>query len=473
MNRFALACLAAAAALAACSGGGGSDSSPPPQTPAATPPSSDDDPGPIVLGAEPQRTGDPAKGRDALLNQPYVPCGIPDSAFSQAFGSPPANEIVDGRSGRNATLPYNFTAYTTKDGVALVTSNCLQCHAGFMQGKLVVGLGATDTDYTQDQSQFADAASFLVKDPKETAELQKWQHRVDTIAPYATLSTRGPNPADEFTAVLFAHHDPHTLAWSEKPLIDVPPAMDVPVDVPPWWRMKKKTSMFYTGAGRGDHARIMMTASVLCTSSVEESQAIDAYFPDIRAFITSLEAPKWPFAVDAALAEKGRPIFEQTCASCHGTYGDTPTYPNEVIPVADVGTDGLLSAGAAEFAPAVVAWYKQSFFGQLARLEPQRGYVAPPLDGIWATAPYLHNGSVPTLAALLDSGTRPTYWTRTFDSNDYDPQTLGWKFTTPASKTDASVYDTTKTGYSNAGHTFGDALSAGDRAAVLEYLKTL
>jgi hypothetical protein len=107
--------------------------------------------------------------------------------------------------------------------------------------------------------------------------------------------------------------------------------------------------------------------------------------------------------------------------------------------------------------------------------------VAPPLDGIWATAPFLHNGSVPTIAALLDSTTRPTYWTRTFDSRAYDGAGVGWIYsavdhgksgeTDPAAK--AALYDTTLPGYSNAGHTFGDALSADDRSAVIEYLKTL
>ena len=130
-----------------------------------------------------------------------------------------------------------------------------------------------------------------------------------------------------------------------------------------------------------------------------------------------------------------------------------------------------------------VAWFKDSFFGEMARLDPQQGYVAPPLDGIWATAPYLHNGSIPTIAALLDSSIRPTYWTRSFESTRaaYDDKALGWKFVNLGHGKDgektasrkASIYDTTKLGYSNAGHTFGDALGADDRAAVIEYLKTL
>jgi cytochrome c5 len=438
----------------------------------------------VLLPAEPQRTGDPAKGYRALVNEAYVPCGIPYSAYSQVFPTVAEENKIPGREGRNANLAYDFTSMTTKDGVELVTSNCLTCHAGRINGKLVVGLGAADGDYTDDAASRIQTTGYvgaLLSDPKERAEWTKWKERVDTVAPYSVLSTRGPNPADGFTAVLFAHHDPKTMAWSKTPLMDVPPPVDLPVDVPPWWRMKKKTSMFYVGGGRGDHARIMMTASILCTSSVEESRAIDAYFTDIRSWIANLDAPAYPFPVDHALADRGRGVFDATCARCHGTYGDGGRYPNRLLSTEEIGTDPLLASGTAQFAGPYVDWFKGSFFGEIARLEPQKGYVAPPLDGIWATAPYLHNGSVPTVAALLDSTQRPTYWTRSFDSKDYDPAALGWVFTTldhgkssePDPTTKNALYDTTRLGYANSGHTYGDALTAEDRAAVIEYLKTL
>ena len=279
----------------------------------------------VVIGAEPQRPGDPAKGYRALVNEAYVPCGIPYSAYSQVYGPASAADTIPGREGRNATLAYDFTSMTTKEGVELVTSNCLTCHAGRINGKLVVGLGAADRDFTTDAASQIQTTGFvgaLLTDPKERAEWTKWKERVDTVAPYSVLSTRGVNPADGFTAVLFAHHDPKTMAWSQKPLIAVPPPQDVPVDVPPWWGMKKKTSMFYVGGGRGDHARIMMTASILCTSSVEESRAIDAYFTDVRSWIASLAPPAYPFPIDRALADRGRGVFDATCSRCHGTYGD-------------------------------------------------------------------------------------------------------------------------------------------------------
>ncbi len=116
-----------------------------------------------------------------------------------------------------------------------------------------------------------------------------------------------------------------------------------------------------------------------------------------------------------------------------------------------------------------------------SRLEPHLGYVAPPLDGIWATAPYLHNGSVPTIATLLDSSKRPRYWSRSFESTDYDAAALGWDFAEldhgqagePTERARVKIYDTTLQGYGNGGHTFGDDLDDGERRAVLEYLKTL
>ncbi len=438
----------------------------------------------VTLPAEPQRAGDPKKGYQALVNAPYVPCGIPRSAYDRVFSAAPADSRLPDRDPASAALPYNFTAYTTKEGVALVTSNCLSCHAGRLQGKLVVGLGDAAGDFTSpvaQQKQIFEAVGLLLTDPKEIAEWQKWKERVTVVAPYNHLDTRGPNPADAFTATLFAHHDRKTLAWLTQPALPVPPPQDLPVDVPPWWRMAKKNTMFYVSAGRGDHARHMMTASILCISSVAEAEAIDAWFGDVRAYIASLAPPKYPFPIDQAKAARGKTVFDATCSRCHGTHGAGGSYPNRLISLPEIGTDGLLASGTAQFAGPFVEWHNQSFFGQTARLEPQQGYVAPPLDGIWATAPFLHNGSVPTIAALLDSTKRPRYWTRTFDSSDLDQVGIGWNFTVvdhgkdgeSDGKKKAELYDTTRPGYGNAGHTFGDRLGDEDRASVLEYLKTL
>src|SRR5262249_48323595 len=107
----------------------------------------------------------------------------------------------------------------------------------------------------------------------------------------------------------------------------------------------------------------------------------------------------------------------------------------------------------------------------------------PPLDGVWATAPYFHNGSVPTIYHVLNSRARPRVYTRSYrtGTEDYDPIKLGWKFSvldTPADPKKPGfelrkIYDTTQPGRGNSGHLFGDKFSDDERTAVIEYLKTL
>jgi hypothetical protein len=81
------------------------------------------------------------------------------------------------------------------------------------------------------------------------------------------------------------------------------------------------------------------------------------------------------------------------------------------------------------------------------------------------------------LAALLESAARPRYWTRSFRSTDYDSREVGWRFTALAHGREQSdsprIYDATRRGYSNAGHTYGDVLEPVERRALLELLKTL
>lgn len=111
----------------------------------------------------------------------------------------------------------------------------------------------------------------------------------------------------------------------------------------------------------------------------------------------------------------------------------------------------------------------------MARDNPLLAYKARPLDGIWATAPYLHNGSVPTLHdLLLPAAERPKSFR--LGTRDYDFDKVGYK----AMASGGSMYRVTDdsgqvvAGNSNAGHEYGvGALTPADRRALLEYLKTL
>jgi hypothetical protein len=248
--------------------------------------------------------------------------------------------------------------------------------------------------------------------------------------------------------------------------------------------MGKKHAIFYNAEGRGDHVRYMILASTTCTDSVDEAAEIDDWFVDVRAYLASLQPPKYPFAIDRGLADQGEGIFQDTCKKCHGTYGDSPRYPNQVVALGKVGTDPELASKGFSDADRFLDWFQRSFYGELSQAAPALGYIAPPLDGVWATAPYLHNGSVPTIAALLDSRSRPTFWRFEREGDDhpaYDEARLGWAYRelehgkAGAMSWDErnKIYDTSLTGYGSQGHTYGDDLSELERLALMEYLKTL
>lgn len=94
------------------------------------------------------------------------------------------------------------------------------------------------------------------------------------------------------------------------------------------------------------------------------------------------------------------------------------------------------------------------------------GYANMPLDGIWMRAPYLHNGSVPTLSDLLTPPTeRPEKFFR--GCANFDPVAVGFICT------DGFEFDTTLVGNDNGGHVYGTDLPADEKTALLEYLKSL
>jgi len=126
--------------------------------------------------------------------------------------------------------------------------------------------------------------------------------------------------------------------------------------------------------------------------------------------------------------------------------------------------------------------YAKSWFAQ-ASAEPTitnpAGYVAPPLHGIWASAPYFHNGSVPTLWHVLHPAARPVVWKRT--PTGYDAKRVGLEVAEfPALPKEVSspaeqhtYFDTTLRGKNATGHDFPAQLNEEELHALLEYLKTL
>jgi len=347
-----------------------------------------------------------------------------------------------------------------KTGVGI---DCMLCHAGSIIGKSYIGLGnsALDIQALFDELAMADGRSAGGK--------------------YAASNVRGTTEAGGFGVFLLGMRNPDLSLrgeWKNLGMHD-----DLCEDVPAWWLMKKKKTIYHTGATDARSVRTLMQFMMHPLTPAKDFDKHEPAFRDISAYLTSIESPKYPFAVDKEKAAQGATVFKQNCAKCHGTYGEQWSYPNKVIPLNEIGTDGNRHRG---IEAAYGKEYSESWFGQEQPPKPLRmteGYQAPPLDGIWATAPYFHNGSVPTLDGVLNSKARPKLFTRSFKTAeaDYDKARVGWKVTELREPLDAKrpaierrrVYDTSKPGRSNGGHTYGDDLTDEERTQVIEYLKTL
>jgi mono/diheme cytochrome c family protein len=432
---------------------------------------------PVPIPPSAQRTGgDVQKGYEYLTTGDYVKGGIPYNMFIMGMGKDKTNYL--NRTGKNEKISHEYTAVTS-NGEILVAPNCMQCHAQVFDNKLVMGLGNTFIDFTENEKlnvKNLKAVENMLKltAPNKYKAAKPFLDVAKTIAPYLHTDIRGVNAADRLAAVLVAHRDPVTFQWNAEAQLDIPETV-IPSDVPPWWLLKKKNAMFYNGFGRGDFGRFLMASNLLTVNDTAESHEVDSHMPDLLAYIYSLEPPKYPREINASLAKEGETIFIKKCSGCHGTYGDNEKYPNLLIPGSVIQTDSFLYKNNYS-SPQFVNWFNQSWFttgDHPARLEPFMGYIAPPLDGIWVTAPYLHNGSVPTLEALLNSDQRPRYWGRDFDRPEYDYDKLGWKYTKEDKPGGKSIYNTDKPGYGNYGHTYGDKLKEKERKAIIEYLKTL
>jgi hypothetical protein len=245
----------------------------------------------------------------------------------------------------------------------------------------------------------------------------------------------------------------------------------------------------------------------------------------LNPFIDNLPAPAYPFAsVDLEKAKEGKAIFKAQCASCHTPKNQTIYRASElgVDPNRTLVNTSVSRYGLAALVNEACAIYGLNNQGQpgadwcvpqgdwQARLDeyfrdtPRRvvegsnGYKADMLHGIWAQAPYLHNGSVPTLGQLICPSTRPA---RFFRGNlNYDEALVGFEWAIrPAARYGPNdtilvkEYDTAVPGKSNGGHAFGSDLCpdtggldptrdrreietrlAGSRVgALLAYLKTL
>lgn len=198
----------------------------------------------------------------------------------------------------------------------------------------------------------------------------------------------------------------------------------------------------------------------------------------IKRWISHNPPPVFPHPVDQARVEKGKQVFQTAgCAECHAPGGKRF---RTVIPVDEPGlaTDRHRIDMWTVEAKEAYTKYADGTSWPFRHFQKTNGYVALPLDGLWLRAPYLHNGSVPTLYHLLNPDQRVSRFYRGYDV--IDAQRVGFVFEPPADKAKAerflqvaTEYDTTLPGNDNHGHTYGQDLAPDDKDALIEYLKTL
>jgi hypothetical protein len=219
----------------------------------------------------------------------------------------------------------------------------------------------------------------------------------------------------------------------------------------------------------------------------------------LEEIASKIGPPAWPAdffsPLDQDKIKKGEAHFQKHCVSCHKLIKPTEQAPDLLEDLKALGTDP-------QRATAVVADLPKTgnpFYTDLAavlnkvtqkalddsKVPPEkqkefnhsrpvdwrttRKYAARPLWGVWATAPYLHNGSVPTLYdLLLPAKDRP----RTFPvgQREYDPVKVGYITTVDKP---LFTFDTSKVGNGNGGHEYGTGLTDTERYELIEFLKTL
>ncbi|HBE70500.1 MAG TPA: hypothetical protein DDW52_20315 [Planctomycetaceae bacterium] len=354
--------------------------------------------------------------------------------------------------------------------------NCLACHGGSVMGRSYPG--APNNRF---------AFELLATEMRNSKLIRgKLPNQFDVGATLMPLGkTRGTTNAIMFGVGLMHYRD-EDLNLNGKL---VPPAfVHHDVDAPPWWHFKKKSRLYIDGFAQKGHRGLLQFVMVE-ENSGEQLRSWEQDFQHIYAYLNSIEAPKYPFKIDMEKAKLGAKVFQSHCAECHGTYKTVASlhkfesYSEYRVAIERVGTDpvrleALRPDGRAKYGR---GWL--SHYGREETIMEPDGYVAPPLDGVWASPPYFHNGSVPTLWGVLNPKLRPTVWKHRIvldgvaDEN-FDRREVGILYDRVTGEVGQNaepqeVFNTEKFGKSNQGHTFPEVLTLDEKRQVLEYLKTL
>jgi mono/diheme cytochrome c family protein len=360
-------------------------------------------------------------------------------------------------------LPLGYT----EDGKGGITNNCFSCHGGKVAGKTIPGSGNTHVDLTALTTDLAKLRALDAgRDP----------NTVKSGLPFVANYHKGFTNAVIFEVLNWVQANPDVMLK-----VGMNPKLLAHHDMnpPAWWTTKRKERLYTDQFAPKTPRQNMPFARGRGPEGWEAKwHALEPDFVHIYQYIEELEVPKYPFEIDTDLAAKGNALFVKTCAECHGSYGPDGEFPNVIVPIEDIGTDAVRLTAVPKDDR---IWNNKTWLqygGKYPVWEESEGYLAPPLDGVWASAPYFHNGAAPTLTAVMNPSDRPKVWKRS--ENGYDKVNVGLEVevfdSVPEGLSDRQRrmhYDTSHFGNTNTGHTFPDTLDADEKIAVIEYLKTL
>ena len=239
------------------------------------------------------------------------------------------------------------------------------------------------------------------------------------------------------------------------------------VDLPQIWNQRPRENLYLHWDGNNNNLQERNYAAAMAVGATPQS-VIPASFKEVTDFLLDLHPPAFPFPIDQAKAARGKAIYESNCASCHA-FGSPQT--GQVTPIDVVGTDRHRLDSFTEPLVNKFHSYETPPF-KFDAYRKTNGYSNTPLDGVWARAPYLHNGSVPTLWDLLDPAwKRPTVFYTGYDV--YDPKMVGFVTSGPEAERTGFRYEVCMPGNSNVGHTFGTELTDDEKWDLIEFMKTL
>jgi len=405
-----------------------------------------------------------------------------------------------------------------------LTVSCAACHSADLFGVKVIGLTnrfpRANEFFILGQKVLKNTPSFAFRalfkaDAKEMELFKNSKNAIksiglkkplvlglDTSLAQVGLSLEKRNNDEYATRKSVESLSPHKSGLAKDPA-DSKPAV--------WWNVKYKTRWLSDGSiisGNPIHTNFLwneigrgVDLKKLETWMLDNQDKID----ELTSYVFSTKAPKYndffPKKINIAKAQRGQKHFLKTCSGCHGKYdkgwdNQAQTYEQKIAttkvwyhkktPVIDIGTDPYRYEGMKYFAENLNQLKISKTIGTV--VQKQKGYVPPPLVGIWARWPYFHNNSAPTLFDVITPDfKRPKTYIAVESKNknlDFDPLKNGYpapSLIREPFKSDTDYFYNTKIkGLSNQGHTSmlvddnnKEILSKTEKLELIEFLKTL